>query len=76
MVLFHQREKFNHDMGSLNQKVHSADQYSQKMENLAADLQSKRNTEKKRLENLKNYQMQKLNLEKQLEELTAQGMLT
>lgn len=63
-------------MGSLNQKVHSADQYSQKMENLAADLQSKRNTEKKRLENLKNYQMQKLNLEKQLEELTAQGMLT
>lgn len=58
----------------LNQKVYSADQYKKKMEDIAADLQSKRTSERKRLENLHNYQQQKSNLENEYEDLSAKSI--
>lgn len=58
----------------LNQKVYSADQYKKKMEDVAADLQSKRTSERKRLENLHNYQQQKSNLENEYEDLSAKSI--
>lgn len=63
-------------MASLAQKVFSANQYKQKMEDLAGDLQSKRVSERKRLEQLHNYHQQKSNLEKELEDLSARGVCT
>lgn len=60
-------------MATVNQKIYSADQFKQKMENSAADLQAKRLAERKRIDNVRNLKQQAVALEKELEELTALG---
>jgi len=43
------------------------------MENLAAELSGKRQTEAKRMDEINNFKQQVLSLENELEELTQQG---
>lgn len=69
-----QREKFNQKMGSLNQEFFRVDAYKQKMETYAAELQTQRLAERKRIENENNFRQQISNLENEMEELNEQGM--
>lgn len=67
-----QREKFNQKMGSLNQEFFRVDAYKQKMETYAAELQTQRLAERKRIENENNFRQQISNLENEMEELNEQ----
>lgn len=68
-----QRDKFNHEVATVNQKIYNADQYKQKMENCAADLRTKRETEKKRQDTVRGLQQQVVGLENDLKDLADRG---
>lgn len=75
-ILYSQRDQFNQSASTANQEIYRADAYKQKMETLAAELQTKKAAERKRLENEHNFRQQILSLEKELEALDEQGMLS
>lgn len=61
-------------MRTMTDELFRADAYKQKMETYAADLQTQRLSERKRIENENNFRQQIVNLENELEALDEQGM--
>lgn len=62
------RENYNKDLEAANQKLYSAEQQKNKMQTLATEFNAKRNSERKRQENVHNFKQQIHSLEDDLEQ--------
>ena len=71
--IYFQRENYNKDLEAANQKLYSAEQQKNKMQTLATEFNAKRNSERKRQENVHNFKQQIHSLEDDLEQAKLKG---